>query len=71
MWTWKDQDELAEAVRRGIWSGEQAASFRLEGEVAVHRVIGGNPPFDRDWPIWRPDPRWPVPTMPEGWDVVT
>jgi hypothetical protein len=20
------------------------------------------------WEAWRPDPRWPLPMLPEGWD---
>jgi uncharacterized protein len=32
-------------------------------------VLAGEPPFDRDWQDWRPDPRWPVPELPDGWDV--
>ena len=69
-WTWKDEDELEEAVRRGIWSGEEAASFRAEAREGARRVMVGEPPFDRDWSTWRPDPAWPIPALPEGWDVV-
>jgi predicted RNA-binding protein associated with RNAse of E/G family len=68
-WTWKDEDELEEAVGRGIFSAEQAARFRAEGERAAARIIGGQPPFDRDWSGWRPDPEWPVPVLPHGWDA--
>lgn len=69
-WTWKDQEELEEAVRLGIYTQEQAAEFRAEGERAVRRLLGGEPPFDRDWSSWRPDPAWPVPTLSPGWDRV-
>jgi hypothetical protein len=27
-------------------------------------------PFDRDWSGWRPDPTWPLPELPPGWNVV-
>jgi predicted RNA-binding protein associated with RNAse of E/G family len=67
-WTWKDEEELEEAVRLGIYSRDQAASFRAEGERAVRRLLDGEPPFDRDWSSWRPDPAWPVPALPQGWD---
>jgi len=67
-WTWKDEEELAEAVRLGIYTGEQAAAFRAEGERAARRLLDGEPPFDRDWAGWRPDPAWPVPALPDGWD---
>jgi predicted RNA-binding protein associated with RNAse of E/G family len=69
-WTWKDEDELEEAVRRGIFSAEDVAGLRMEGERAVDRVLHRDPPFDRDWASWRPDPSWPVPSLPGGWDRV-
>jgi predicted RNA-binding protein associated with RNAse of E/G family len=69
-WSWKDEDELEEAVRLGIISAEETVALRTEGERAAHRVLEREPPFDRDWASWRPDPAWPVPTLPEGWDRV-
>jgi hypothetical protein len=69
-WRWKDEDELEEAVALRLFSAEQAAAFRAEGERAVERILGREPPFDRDWASWRPDLSWPVPELPAGWDVV-
>jgi predicted RNA-binding protein associated with RNAse of E/G family len=57
-WTWKDDDELEEAVRRGIFTSDDAARFRADGARAARRVIDGAPPFDVDWSAWRPDPSW-------------
>ncbi len=68
-WRWKDQDELEKVVRRGIFSSDEAMDFRAEGERAVRRLRDGEPPFDRDWTAWRPDPSWPVPQLPAGWDA--
>jgi hypothetical protein len=67
-WSWKDEDELAEAVERGIFTKDQASGFRTEGERAVERVLRRRPPFDRDWSSWRPDPTWPVPELPSVWE---
>lgn len=69
-WAWKDEDELEEAVSRGLFTTADAAWFRHWGERAVEHVLLGQPPFDRDWSTWRPDPAWDVPVLPEGWDVV-
>jgi predicted RNA-binding protein associated with RNAse of E/G family len=69
-WTWKDEDELEEAVRREILTAEQAVALRIDGERAARRLLDRAPPFDRDWSGWRPDPAWPVPTLPEGWNRV-
>ena len=71
-WAWKDEDELAEAVARGLFTLEQAASFREQGERAVRRVLDGHPPFDRDWTGWEPEANWRIPRLPADWeDVVT
>jgi hypothetical protein len=69
-WTWKDEDELAESVRRGIITLDRAAQLRVEGEALVRRIVDRDPPFDREWTSWRPDPSWSVPELPAGWDTV-
>jgi len=68
-WSWKDEDELAEAVRQGSFTPESAEWLHHWGERAVEHVLLGEPPFDQDWSTWRPDPGWGVPTLPEGWDT--
>jgi uncharacterized protein len=67
-WSWKDEDELAEAVSRGVYSDEDARAFRSAGERGVRRILDREPPFDRDWSGWRPDPAWPTPELLDGWD---
>jgi hypothetical protein len=68
-WTWKDEDELDEAVRRGLFSPDDAEWFHHWGERAVEHVLLGEPPFDQDWSTWRPEPSWPIPELPEDWDT--
>ena len=69
-WRWKDEDDLAEAIRRGVIPTEDEARLRADGERAVRRILDREPPFDRDWTRWRPDPDWPIPVLPDGWDRV-
>ncbi len=69
-WAWKDEDELSEAVANGVFTPEDAERFREEGERAVQRIVGRESPFDRDWSAWHPDPSWPMPSLPDGWDRV-
>lgn len=69
-WRWKDEDELAEAIRRGVIAPEDEPRLRADGERAVRRILDGEPPFDLDWSTWRPDPSWPPPELPTGWDEV-
>lgn len=59
-WRWKDEDELADAVRAGR---VDEAAARAEGE----RVLA-EAPFPTGWEGYRPDPDWPVPELPAGWD---
>jgi hypothetical protein len=69
-WRWKDEDDLAESIRRGVIPAEEEPRLRADGERAVRRIVDREPPFDRDWSAWRPDPTWPLPVLPEGWDRV-
>ena len=64
-WAWKDEDELEEAVRLGRFTEEEARAIRAEGE----RVLAERP-WPTGWEDWRPDPAWPLPELPDGWDVV-
>lgn len=57
-WRWKDEDELAEAVKRGLFTPEQAATFREEGKRALEWLLARRPPYDRPWEDWRPPPDW-------------
>ena len=58
----KDEDELAEAARRGYLN---EADVRRE----LERVLA-DPPWPTGWEEWRPDPSWPAPALPAGWDAV-
>jgi predicted RNA-binding protein associated with RNAse of E/G family len=69
-WSWKDEDELAEAIDFGIYTPRDAQEFRQAGEHGVREVLEGRPPFDREWAGWRPDPAWSRAELPTGWDVV-
>ena len=63
-WSWKDEDELTEAVARGLFSANDAMRFRAAGSRAVAHVMERRPPFDRDWDGWEPDPSWTDPRLP-------
>ncbi len=65
-WRWKDEDELEEAVRLGLYSPEEAAQFRQDGLDAIERITSGGPPFDTSWADWQPDPEWRIPQLPDG-----
>jgi hypothetical protein len=63
-WRWKDEDELEIAVEAGLYTLEQAAAFRGEGERVLEEW-----PFPTGWEKARPDASR-SPKLPESWDVV-
>jgi predicted RNA-binding protein associated with RNAse of E/G family len=69
-WRWKDEDDVALGIEVGAYTPADAEAFRREGERGLRRVLDREPPFDREWAGWRPDPAWGVPELPEGWDRV-
>ena len=69
-WTWKDEDDVALGVSLGLYSRADVERFHAEGARGRDRVLEREPPFDREWADWRPDPSWPVPSLPDGWDRV-
>ncbi len=69
-WRWKDEDDLAEAIRRGVIPADEEPRLRADGERAARRIVDREPPFDGDWLDWLPDPAWAVPVLPEGWERV-
>lgn len=69
-WAWKDEEDVARGMELGAYSAAQALGFREEAEAGLRRLLDRTPPFEREWEDWRPDPKWPMPTLPEGWDRV-
>lgn len=62
-WSWKDEDEYEHATRLGAITASDAVAVRQAREEALALVEAGGPPFDSDWPDWRPSPAWPTPTL--------
>jgi Protein of unknown function (DUF402) len=69
-WHFIDEDEFEEAQRLGVLSAEEAAGVRAEAERVIERIERWGPPFCDGWENWRPDPAWPPPELPEGWEAV-
>ena len=57
---WKDEDELEQAGALGL---VDVAAVRRDAAAAV-----ASPPWPTGWEGYVPDPTWPVPALPEGWD---
>jgi hypothetical protein len=69
VWNWKDEDEFAERTGHPLyWTAGEAAAIRARGEKLAARAEAKEFPFDGTWCDFRPDPAWPVPQRPDGWD---
>lgn len=66
-WTYKDDDELAEAVVIGRVSSSQAQEIRDAGAGAAELVERRDWPFAPSLAQWRPDPAWGSPMIPPQW----
>lgn len=67
-WRWKDADEFYWARDVGLVDGSAARIALEQANAAIRAVESGGWPFSADWNVWRPDPAWSVPSVPEGWD---
>ena len=59
---WKDEDELEQAAALGLLDAD---AVREEAARVLEEW-----PFPTGWENWQPDPLWPSPQLPKGWDVV-
>lgn len=67
-WIWKDEAQFQRRQDLGLISDRQARAVRAEGERVVERIRNRASPFSDGWENWVPDPGWPVPSLPLGWD---
>jgi RimJ/RimL family protein N-acetyltransferase len=58
---WKDVDELEEAARTGHLDADDV---RAQAE----RILAA-PPWPTGWERFEPDPAWPAPELPAGWQA--
>jgi len=69
-WSWKDEDEFAEMVRRGAITTDQVSAVEsVKGEV-IELIEQKRGPFDYSWKNWRPPEDWPVPEIPKESDHI-
>ncbi len=66
-WRWKDLEPLDQAARWGWMTEEEARLVRAEGDRVVEMIESRGRPFSEDWPDWRPNPAWPIPSLHPDW----
>jgi len=62
-WLYKDEDELAWALERGIYDAALGERIRAAGREVVALIERRDPVFG-DWPDWSPPAHWTVPALP-------
>jgi uncharacterized protein len=67
-WNWKDEDQLAEVVKLGILTDQDARNIRAEGERVLAMLKQNAPPFCDGWENWLAPQEWGLPDLPPGWD---
>jgi hypothetical protein len=53
-----------------VISPTEAVAIRTEGERVIAAAEANQWPFNAGWEHWLPDPLWPVPGLPDGWDTM-
>jgi hypothetical protein len=66
-WSWKDEDEFEAVCAAGVFTDEERRGIRAEGRRMAARIEARAWPFDSEWPRWRPDPSWSIPSLPDTW----
>jgi predicted RNA-binding protein associated with RNAse of E/G family len=66
-WRVKDDDKLEGWIERGRWTRDEVEAIRAEGRRLGRELDRGRRWWSDDWAIWLPDPKWPQPSIPEGW----
>jgi protein associated with RNAse G/E len=67
-WRWKDENDFDALMVTGLLDETVAARVRADGERVVKQIENEEFPFDGSWLEWQPDPGWPSPELPPGWD---
>ena len=68
-WRFKDDERLEPWIERGRWSREEVDAIRAEGERVAAELEAGRRWWSQDWASWEPDPAWPIPPIPDGWET--
>jgi predicted RNA-binding protein associated with RNAse of E/G family len=61
----KDEDELILAVEHGRYTQAQADEITEIADEIENVIRNWGSPFCDGWESFRPDPDWPLPTLPE------
>lgn len=67
-WTYKDAEEIDEAVALGLYSEEEAGRVRADAERVGRMITSGDQWWSSEWAAWTPPQRMRDPRgFPDGW----
>ena len=67
-WRWKDDEQMESWIERGRWTQDEVDAIRAEGVRVATALAAGRRWWSDDWASWEPDPTWPRPEIPDGWE---
>ena len=68
-WRWKDDEHMEDWIARGRWTRAEVDGIRAEGGRVTAELEAGRRWWSDEWASWEPDPAWPVPELPLGWET--
>jgi hypothetical protein len=68
-WNRKDEELLDQRVQEGRFTADEAVLIRAEAGRLEAELASRGPWWDRSWASWTPDPDWPRPALPGGWEL--
>ena len=54
----------------GLIDPTTAERILPDADSVIARIENDESPSNSAWPTWRPDPLWPIPKLPEGWETI-
>ena len=70
VWHWKDAELLDQRVSEGLYTADQAAAIRAEGDRLYAEVSDGGGWWDERWAAWDPPAEGRPPRLLAGWDRI-
>jgi hypothetical protein len=67
-WSERDREDFERQTAEGKYSPELAERVRRQGKEIEAMLTAGTTWWDPVWADFTPDPDWPVPTLPTGWE---
>ena len=68
-WRLKDDEKLEGWIDRGRWTAAEVSAIRAEAARVTQLLDADSRWWADDWAEWQPDAGWPLPTIPDTWQL--